>query len=88
MGGSIFGNYFRYRRPDPTIAAVISAALGGATTTRLACSSCSFVSKDLEERYVQHLASDLRDGTWDRKWGYLRGQHEYDGSLRLIVSYP
>jgi Methyltransferase domain len=55
---------------------------------RLACSAWSFVEKDVEERYVRHLASDLADGTWDSRWGHLRAQSEYEGSLRLIVSNP
>lgn len=55
---------------------------------RLACSAWSFVDQALEERYVRRLASDLADGTWDHRWGHLRAQSEYQGSLRLIVSNP
>ena len=55
---------------------------------RMACSAWSFVPRQLEERYTNYLASELRDGTWDKMRGHLRTQTEYDGSLRLVVSYP
>jgi hypothetical protein len=53
---------------------------------RLSCSAWSFVSQDVARRYVDHLASDLLDGTWDRKYGHLRTQREFSGSLYLVVS--
>lgn len=33
------------------------------------------------------LTTDLRDGAWDQRFGDLRRQPEYVGSLRLIVSH-
>jgi SAM-dependent methyltransferase len=55
---------------------------------RLSCSSWSFIDKDLTQRYIQHLAQDLQNGTWDSAFGQLRNLPEYDGSLRLIVARP
>jgi SAM-dependent methyltransferase len=53
---------------------------------RLVCSAWSFVSRSTTEQYVDHLRRDLKDGTWDKVYGSLRTQPEFDGSLRLIVS--
>jgi SAM-dependent methyltransferase len=53
---------------------------------RSACSAWSFVSEMVTDRYVSHLRDDLERGNWDRKYGQLRTQPEFDGSLRLIVS--
>lgn len=55
---------------------------------RLACSAWSMVPAETSEAYVDHLRRDLADGTWDRKYGALRTQPSYEGSLRLVVSYP
>jgi hypothetical protein len=55
---------------------------------RLSCSGWSFVNKDLTERYIQHLTRDLQSGVWDAAFGDLRKRPAYNGSLRLIVSYP
>jgi len=55
---------------------------------RLACSAWSFVPPETAAAYVEHLRRDLADGTWDRKYGALRSQPAFDGSLRLLVSYP
>lgn len=55
---------------------------------RLACSAWSFVDRETSEGYVRHLREDLTNGGWDGKYGPLRTMPEYEGSLRLIVSYP
>jgi hypothetical protein len=55
---------------------------------RLACSAWSFVDQTISRAYVQHLWRELEDGAWDSKYGHLRTQPQYDGSLRLIVSQP
>lgn len=55
---------------------------------RLACSAWSFVSADVAAGYIDHLRSHLDDGTWDRKYGQLRRQPTFDGSLRLVISRP
>jgi SAM-dependent methyltransferase len=53
---------------------------------RSSCSAWSFVSPETADAYVEHLRRDLASGEWDRKYGYLRRQAEYHGSLRLIVA--
>lgn len=55
---------------------------------RLANSAWSFVDPAVGPRFVEHLGRDLADGTWDRKYGHLRHEPFFDGSLRLIVSRP
>lgn len=50
-----------------------------------ACSAWSFVDAAVCASYVEHLRKDLATGGWDRQFGHLRSQEEYDGSLRLIV---
>jgi SAM-dependent methyltransferase len=55
---------------------------------RLACSAWSFVDRSVEERFVETLSRDLENGTWDRKYGHLRKQPEFEGSLKLVVGEP
>ncbi|MGD9803356.1 MAG: class I SAM-dependent methyltransferase [Hyphomicrobiaceae bacterium] len=52
---------------------------------RLANSAWSFVPPGIESRFTERLARDLDSGAWDAKYGALRTQAEFDGSLRLIV---
>ena len=54
-------------------------------SARLACSGWSFVPRPVVERFVAELSRDLADGAWDRRYGHLRHQPEFDGPLRLIV---
>lgn len=35
--------------------------------------------------YIERLRADLADGTWDRRYGELRRQPTFDGSLVLAV---
>jgi hypothetical protein len=58
---------------------------GGA---RLACSAWSLVDKSITDSYVRDLGRELRNGSWDLKYGHLRIQSQFQGSLRLIVSEP
>lgn len=51
---------------------------------RRANSAWSFVDAETADRYVARLAADLASGEWDRRFGMLRTQPEFDGSLRLI----
>jgi hypothetical protein len=53
---------------------------------RRSCSAWSFVAPEIAASYVSHLAQDLRTGAWDAKWGHLRTQAEYLGSLYLFTS--
>jgi SAM-dependent methyltransferase len=55
---------------------------------RAANSAWSFVGDEVETRFVRELARDLESGEWDRKYGYLRTQPTFDGSLRLVISRP
>ena len=54
---------------------------------RLANSAWSFVEPAAEKCFIEKLNRDLTDGTWDKKYGYLRTQPEFVGSLRLIVGH-
>jgi SAM-dependent methyltransferase len=47
-------------------------------------SAWGFVSDADEGRTVARLRDDLETGEWDRKYGALRSQPEFIGSLRLI----
>ena len=53
---------------------------------RSACSAWSFVTPDKVTEAVDHLAADLDSGAWDARYGQLRHQPDYIGSLRLLVS--
>ena len=55
---------------------------------RLACSAWSFVAPATAARYIDDLRREIEDGRWDDKYGALRRQPDFDGSLRLIVSHP
>ncbi|WP_213814499.1 class I SAM-dependent methyltransferase [Glaciihabitans sp. dw_435] len=55
---------------------------------RLANSAWSFVSPAVEPRFDAALRRDLESGAWDAKYGGLRTQPEFEGSLRLIVGRP
>lgn len=53
---------------------------------RLSCSAWSFVDEQTSLSYVDHLRTDLTNGSWDDKYGHLRSVSEFDGSLRLFIS--
>ncbi len=55
---------------------------------RAANSAWSFVSPEVQERFVRDLRADLDSGAWDAKYGRLRTLPTYDGALRLVVSRP
>jgi hypothetical protein len=52
---------------------------------RKAQSAWGFVEPEDEARAVEHLRGDLESGAWDERYGHLRTQPEFTGSLRLIV---
>jgi SAM-dependent methyltransferase len=58
------------------------------TAVRRSQSAWSFVDHDTEAISVEKLRVALESGEWDRRFGALRGQLEYRGSLRLIVATP
>jgi hypothetical protein len=53
---------------------------------RLACSAWSFIPAPLATNSVNRLRHDLDQGHWDRKYGHLRRQPMFDGSLRLVIA--
>ncbi len=53
---------------------------------RSACSAWSFLTPDKVTEAVARLAADLDSGAWDARYGQLRHQPEYIGSLHLLVS--
>ena len=55
---------------------------------RLACSSWSFVDAAVTARFEAALRADLASGAWDAEWGALRTTPQFDGSIRLVVSWP
>ncbi|XBS70166.1 class I SAM-dependent methyltransferase [Acerihabitans sp. KWT182] len=52
---------------------------------RLACSAWSFVPAAVAERFVRDLSRDLASGAWDARYGHLRTQPSFHGSLKLII---
>ena len=58
------------------------------TATRRGQSAWGFVDPAVEERFVDRLRRDLETGVWDRRYGNLRHQEVFDGSLRLVVHVP
>jgi SAM-dependent methyltransferase len=55
---------------------------------RLACSAWSFVGPAVHDRFTRELGRDLADGSWDGRYGYLRTQPSFDGSLILLTAAP
>lgn len=55
---------------------------------RLANSAWSFVDRAVHDRFERTLRADLAGGAWDARYGHLRTQPSFDGSLRLIVGKP
>ena len=51
-------------------------------------SAWGFVGEAAIERGMTRLRADLDSGAWERRYGTLRTQPEFTGSLRLIVAHP
>ena len=51
-------------------------------------SAWAFVEEAVIERSITRLRADLDSGAWDRRYGTLRTQPEFTGSLRLITAHP
>lgn len=47
-----------------------------------------FVEKAAIERGITRLRADLDSGAWDDRYGTLRTQPQFTGSLRLITAHP
>ena len=52
---------------------------------RHANSAWSFVDPALHARFERALGIALEDHSWDRRWGHLRTQPTFEGSLVLVV---
>lgn len=52
---------------------------------RLANSAWSFVDPAVAFRAVEALRIDLERGAWDARYGHLRTQRAFNGSLRLVI---
>jgi SAM-dependent methyltransferase len=57
------------------------------TGARHANSAWSFVDPSVAVRFAANLGRDLANGTWDARYGHLRTQPSFDGSLRLIAGH-
>ncbi|MBT2234178.1 methyltransferase domain-containing protein [Nonomuraea sp. NEAU-A123] len=55
---------------------------------RASQSAWGFVDDAAEARAVDRLRHDLDSGVWDDRYGHLREQPEFLGSLRLIIGHP
>lgn len=53
---------------------------------RAATSGFAKLSAETQERAARELATDLEDGTWEARHGYLRQLAEFDAGLRLITT--
>lgn len=53
---------------------------------RRAQSSWGFLDPKTIERGLARLEADLANGEWNRRYGRLRGQPEFAGALRLLVT--
>jgi hypothetical protein len=51
-------------------------------------SAWGFVEEAAIDRSITRLRADLDSGAWDRRYGTLRTQPEFTGSLRLITAQP
>ncbi|MEU9852381.1 methyltransferase domain-containing protein [Streptomyces sp. NPDC047974] len=51
---------------------------------RQSCSAWSFVDDDTREHFDRTLRDDLASGAWDERFGHLRNQPAYEGSLVVI----
>jgi SAM-dependent methyltransferase len=54
---------------------------------RRACSAWSFVDAAAVSRFEGDFSRDLADGTWDVRYGALRAQPTFEGSLALVVRH-
>ncbi|MET9728781.1 class I SAM-dependent methyltransferase [Streptomyces zaomyceticus] len=51
---------------------------------RQSCSAWSFVDDNTREHFDRTLRRDLASGAWDERFGHLRDQPAYEGSLVVI----
>jgi SAM-dependent methyltransferase len=52
---------------------------------RNAQSAWSFVDAEAQTRFVARLSADLESGAWDERFGHLRTQPQFEGSIRILT---
>ncbi len=67
-----------YARPERFLDAAV----------RQSQSAWGFVDPSVTDRAIGRLRTDLASGAWDERFGPLREQPEFVGSLRLITALP
>jgi len=67
-----------YARPERLLDPVVRAAQSG----------WGFVDRVATDRAVESLRADLASGAWDARYGQLRTQPQFVGSIRLLVGRP
>lgn len=72
-----FGEAF-YARPESFLVDEVRRSQSG----------WGFAGPEAEARIVEHLAADLANGEWTRRFGHLRDLPAFEGSLRLITAHP
>ncbi|MFB6522786.1 class I SAM-dependent methyltransferase [Streptomyces sp. NPDC056401] len=55
---------------------------------RQACSAWSFVDDAVREHFDRTLRRELASGAWDDRFGHLRTQPAYEGSLVIVRATP
>lgn len=55
---------------------------------RAAQSAWGFVDETAIDRGMARLSADLATGAWDTRYGHLRTQPTFTGSLRLLTGHP
>ncbi|MFC9238568.1 hypothetical protein ACFTZK_19280 [Streptomyces decoyicus] len=68
-----------------------ASALARGPTVVLTCEPetvRSFVDDGVRERFTTRLRDDLDSGVWDQRFGRLRSQAFYEGSLVLVRATP
>lgn len=55
---------------------------------RAAQSAWATLDEKAIARFERRLSGDLTSGEWDRRYGHLRTQPTYEGSVRLVISKP
>ncbi len=53
---------------------------------RNAQSAWSFVDAEAQAQFVARLSADLESGAWDERFGHLRTQPEFEGSIRILTA--
>lgn len=53
---------------------------------RACCSGLAQLDQHAVDTGIRQLRTDIADGTWDRRYGHLTAQTDYDGGYRLIIA--